>query len=62
MVYVYNGIFAKINSYYSTITQWSIATNELQWLVSFCSNITPKCLILMYLTVNSVMNTLLIAY
>ena len=27
MVYVYNGIFAKISNYYDTITHWSIAIN-----------------------------------
>ena len=29
-VYVYNGIFAKISSYYSTITHWSNAINAFQ--------------------------------
>ena len=27
---VYNGIFAKINSYYNAITHWSIAINAFQ--------------------------------
>ena len=32
---VYNGIFAKSNSYYNSITHWSIAINAFQWLASF---------------------------
>ena len=30
MACIDNGIFAKINSYYDTITHWSIAINAFQ--------------------------------
>ena len=35
MASIANGVLAKINGYYDTITHWSIAINAFQWLASF---------------------------
>ena len=58
---IYNGIFAKINSYYNAIAYWSIAINAFQWLASICLDVSPYSLIQLYLNVNFAGEYLLIA-
>ena len=43
MACIYNGIIAKINSYYNAITYWSIAINAFQQLASFIQVFHPIC-------------------